>query len=140
MVWRSAVDLMRQITQFVTEDPGQLGTQLSRFEDNVVKETESIRKNFALSATAIDDDPFSPFKSYTVGQCARINSAAGAVSFYLSAPLDKLPGEFIVVQKTGANGFVAIGVNANVNGAAKLTVASGVIVSRFYFDGTDYWS
>lgn len=130
---------MNTISQFATDDPKQLGTQLSKLEQNVVKETASIRQAFELSAVPIDDDRASPIKTYTVGQCARLDTRAGIVTLHIAAPADGLPGELIVVQKQGTNGYVAIGINARVNGTTAFT-SGPEKVDRFYFDGTDFWT
>jgi hypothetical protein len=130
---------MNTISQFATNDPKQLSTQLSNLEQNIVKETANIRSTYELAKVATDDDPVSPIKTYTTGQCARIDSTHGAVTLRLSAPADGLPGEILVVQAVGGNGFVAVGIGATINNAATRTFASA-FVTRFYFDGKNFWS
>jgi hypothetical protein len=132
---------MRTVSQFITEDPKQLGTLLSKFEQNVVQETADIRQIFQLSPVASDGSAAVPIAStYTVGQSLRADTRIGAISFNLTPPSNGLPGEFVLIQVNGANGFVAIGVNCTINGATKITTTpSAQVVFRFYCDGKNYW-
>lgn len=131
---------MRTIGQYVTENPKQLSTQLSEFEQNVVTETATLKRDKAPRLISVDDDPVSPRKTYTVGQIARIDTDAGAVFFNLTPPADGLPGQFAVVQISGASGFTAVAVNCRINGGATYAPAAGLIVYRFEFDGKDFWN
>lgn len=133
---------MNTISQFATDDPKQLGTQLSKLEQNVVKETASIRQAFQLSAAPIDDDSLSPVKTFTVGQCARLDTTLASPVINLSPPADGLPGDVVVVQRAGTKGFIAVAINSTINNAASAPFAAFpfAFVTRFYFDGTDFWS
>lgn len=133
---------MNTISQFATDDPKQLGTQLSKLEQNVVKETADIRQGSELRAFPVDDDFSSPTRTYTVGQCARLDTTLGSPVINLSPPPDGLPGEVIVVQHKGTSGFVAVGINATINNAASAAFAAFpfAFVTRFYCDGKNFWS
>lgn len=132
---------MRTVGQFVTDDPKQLSTQLSQLEQNVVKETADIRLSREPRALdVIELSATGPVMTLTIGQAARLDSRVGAVTFNLSPPSDGLPGEFILFQAKGSNGFVVNGIGANVNNAANAAVTpSTQVVFRFFFDGKDYW-
>lgn len=133
---------MNTISQFATDDPKQLGTQLSKFEQNVVKETAAIRAEFEIAAAPTDDDFLSPTKTYTVGQCARLDTTLGSPTVRLSPPANGLPGEVIVVQRKGTSGFIAVGINANINNATSSPFAAFpfAFVTRIYCDGKNFWS
>lgn len=136
------MDRMNTISQFATEDPKQLGTQLSKLEQNVVKETADIRSEFELAAVPTDDDFLSPTKTYSIGQCARLDTTLGSPTINLSAPASGLPGEIIIVQRKGTAGFIAVGVNATVNNAPSAPFAAFpfAFVTRIYCDGKNFWS
>lgn len=133
---------MNTISQFATDDPKQLGTQLSKLEQNAAKETASIRASYELSAVPVDDDSSSPTKTFTVGQCARLDTTLATPVINLSPPADGLPGEVIVVQRNGTTGFIAVGINATINNAASAAFAAFpfAFVTRFYCDGKNFWS
>lgn len=132
---------MRTISQFVTDDPKQLGTQLSKFEQNVVQETSAIRSLYEISAVPTDVSAASGRAAvFTTGQCARADTRAGACTINLVRPANGLPGEFIFVQAVGGNGFVMNGIGCTVNGAASIALTpTAQIVFRFYYDGANYW-
>lgn len=132
---------MRTIGQYVTDDPKQLSTQLSNFEQNVVRETSDIRRSAEpRSLNVVDTSAAGPVLTFTIGQAARADSRIGALTFNLLPPSDGLPGEFVLFQAQGANGFVVNGIGCNVNGAAIATITpSTQVVFRFFFDGKNFW-
>lgn len=132
---------MNTIGQFATDNAQLLGSQLSKLEQNVVKETASIRQRFALASVAIDDDSKSPIKTFTVGDCARLDTSLASPVVNLAPPMDGLPGEVTIVQAAGALGFIVVAINCKVNNAAVIALGAApfAFVFRAYFDGKNFW-
>lgn len=127
---------MRQIGQFVTQDPRQLSTQLSKLEQNVVKETADIRASF--DATPVPTEVVNQGGGvYTAGQALIADTTAGSFLVNLAPPADRRPARMVVIVLSGNVLNVQPIPPALINLSTSVPLPGGK--SELFWDGTNWW-
>jgi hypothetical protein len=136
---------MRQIQNFVNPDSpdraAQLSRQLSKFEDNVEHETDSIRAGFQRNLSPVEAGRSKNGAVLSPGDEGSFDTSAGDVGVALETPNAKLAGRFVAIVKIFAANNLVISApgNSNINRAASLTVTA-VGLTLVYCDGLEYWA
>jgi hypothetical protein len=127
---------MRQIGQFITSDKNQLSTQLSKLEQNIVKETADIRA--AYDATPMPTPIVTKGGgTYTTGEALLADTSAGAFAVNLAAPADGKPARMIVINLS-ANILTLVPIApALINLSTSFPASGGKF--ELFFDSVNWW-
>jgi hypothetical protein len=134
-----AVDLMRQIRQFRTDDKGLLSTQLSQLENNVAQELALVESEaLAVPVVTATVTPNTAGGVFSVGDCLMADTTLGGFSVNLAAPVDGLPGWFLAINRSGNTLKIQTVPPALLNLSSVAQNFAGGL-HQLFFDGHDYW-
>ncbi len=127
---------MNTIKQFVTGNPGQLSTQLSNLESNVVSETADIRAKFVPIpvTTAVVT---SGGGSFSVGEAVIADTTLSTFTLNLTDPVNKAPGFAMLINRSSGNVTLKTIAPTLIQLSASLPFANGMWI--LFFDGTGWW-
>lgn len=129
-----ALPSFREVQQFRTDDPGQLSTQLSRFENNIAQQFQAVANVCTLTPTTIRASTSG--NAFTSGQLLIADTAATALKAILTAGAVG----FLFIVNNGSHTLTFEPASpAKVNGTSSVVLAANSF-SKLFFDGANWWT
>jgi hypothetical protein len=130
--------MLRTIKQFITDSASRLSSQLTDFENNVLAETDSIRKG-TLPRPAATARILTGGGIFTVGQVVTVDTSAGNYEINLASPQDGQSGWLYIQHVTSGTVTLRPIGTVLINNSATIT-HSAVGMLSVYWDGTGWYA